>query len=156
MTMYSKNEAYPITRAKFPLQIIDGGGISYTNEHAFNNRQFFGWTDVSDIPEYNYTTHNIAWKYNKRAQTFWEVTEKTDEEKDAETISKWEPHRSNRNQLLNDSDWSQIKRSDTEYGVPGNVIDTHQRINWEVYRQKLRDLPATQTLSNITWPNTPS
>ena len=103
MTMYSKNEAYPVTRAKFPLQIIDGGGISYTNEHAFNNRGNFGWTDVSDIPEYNRETHNIAWKYNKRAQTFWKVTEKTDEEKDAETISKWEPHRSNRNQLLNDS-----------------------------------------------------
>jgi len=156
MTLYSKNEAYPVTRAKFPHQIIDGGGISYTNEHAFNNRQSFGWTDVSDKPEYNYTTHNIAWKYNKRAQTFWEVTEKTDEEKNAEIITEWEPHRINRNQLLKDSDWTQIKMSDTEYGVPGNIINTHQRINWETYRQELRDIPATQTLPNITWPNIPA
>ena len=147
--MYSKNEAYPVTRAKFPLQIIDGGGISYTNEHAFNNRENFGWTDVSDIPKYNRETHNISWKYNWGAQTFWEVTEKTDEE--IQSII---------NQLLFESDWSQIINEATGdsirwIGVIGNVIDESKRLEWEVYRQELRDIPNTQTLPYVTWPTRP-
>lgn len=155
MTMYSKDQAYPVTRAKFPHQILVNG-ISYTGENAFNNRIDFGWIDVSDRPEYNSSTQRVSWKPNVRAQTFWEIINKTDEEKEEEESAVWAIHRITRDQLLTDSDWSQIKRSDTEFGVIGKIIDTHKRINWETYRQELRDLPTTQTLPDITWPTIPS
>ena len=136
--MYSKDQAYPVTRAKFPHQILVNG-ISYTGENAFNNRIDFGWIDVSDRPEYNSSTQRVSWKPNVRAQTFWEIINKTDEEKEEEESAVWAIHRITRDQLL-----------------IGKVIDTHKRINWETYRQELRDLPTTQTLPDITWPTIPS
>lgn len=42
--------------------------------------------------------------------------------------------KSNRNNLLNQSDWTQL---------PNNPLTTEKQEEWNVYRQKLRDIPKT-------------
>ena len=149
MTMYSKNEAYPVTRAKFPHQIIDGGGISYTSEHAFNNRGDFGWLDASDKPVVDASSKKVTW-----VDGDWVVASKTEEEVASDLASAWQPVRDSRDALLFGSDWSAIKISDTEYGVPGNVVDADTSAAWQVYRQALRDI-TDGSPDSPDWPVSP-
>ncbi len=85
------------------------------------------------------------------------IVEMTDEEiaqynarqpSDAKILShKWESIRSQRNVLLNKTDWMVTKALET--GVP--VTDA-----WKNYRQALRDVPTQSDVDNINWPTEPS
>lgn len=56
--------------------------------------------------------------------------------------------RSERNELLKQSDWTQFNDS---------PLDNTKKQEWATYRQALRDLPANTTDSaNPTWPTKPS
>jgi len=55
--------------------------------------------------------------------------------------------RENRNKKLLLSDWTQL---------PTAPISEDLKVQWETYRQQLRDLPTTVDLSNIVWPSSPS
>lgn len=55
----------------------------------------------------------------------------TQEQLDAKELS---IARSNRNNLLKDSDWTQL---------PNNPLTAEKQEEWNVYRQKLRDIPKT-------------
>ena len=73
-----------------------------------------------------------------------------------ENILIWELNqvRADRNQLLKDSDWTQL--------TSGNPLSTTKKHAWKSYRQKLRDLPATITELNdakgidVVWPTAPA
>jgi len=58
-----------------------------------------------------------------------------------------------RDQLLRDSDFSQLADS---------PLDSTAKANWATYRQELRDLPVDQdidsmeAMSEVTWPAKPS
>ena len=53
-----------------------------------------------------------------------------------------------RDDLLNQSDWTQ---------VPDSPLTTDKQNEWKTYRQALRDLPAnTSDPANPTWPTQPS
>ena len=54
--------------------------------------------------------------------------------------------RSKRNELLLKSDWTML------IDIP---ITREKREEWAVYRQQLRDLPASATPDNIIWPSIP-
>lgn len=55
--------------------------------------------------------------------------------------------RQTRNQLLTESDWTQV--ADTP-------LSQEQREKWCAYRQALRDLPGNTTdLDNVVWPESP-
>lgn len=55
--------------------------------------------------------------------------------------------RSERNELLKLSDWTQ---------VPDSPLDSTKKQQWATYRQALRDLPANTTdPANPTWPTKP-
>ena len=60
---------------------------------------------------------------------------------------KWESIRSQRDVLLNKTDWMVTKALET--GVP--VTDA-----WKNYRQALRDIPTQSDVDNINWPTEPS
>ena len=60
---------------------------------------------------------------------------------------KWESIRTQRNVLLNKTDWMVTKALET--GVP--VTDA-----WKNYRQALRDVPTQSDVDNINWPTEPS
>jgi hypothetical protein len=56
--------------------------------------------------------------------------------------------REKRNQLLKDSDWTQL--------ADASLTD-EKKLEWKQYRQLLRDLPTTQTDPiNIVWPTQPT
>jgi hypothetical protein len=159
MTMYSKNGDYPVTRDKFPHLLKDSEGNDYTAEHAFHNRRKLGWWDVSDIPEYNSSTQRISWKPNTRAQTWWEIINKTSEE----LYQEWSSGRITRNQLLTESDWSQVYDLHTlpsteRIGIngPNKAINLAKSKKWEIYRQELRDLPSKYpNFNECIWPKSP-
>lgn len=54
--------------------------------------------------------------------------------------------RNNRDKLLLESDWTQLQDA---------PLTEEQRQAWAVYRQSLRDLPATVDINNIVYPEKP-
>ena len=156
MTMYSKNGDYPVTRDKFPHLLKDSEGNDYTAEHAFHNRRKLGWWDVSDKPVID-DNQVLTWKPNTRAQTWWEIRNKTSEE----LYQEWSGGREQRNRLLTESDWSQIINEATGdtvrwIGIINRVINESERQDWEIYRQELRDLPSKYpNFNECIWPKSP-
>ena len=59
---------------------------------------------------------------------------------------KWKDVRSQRDRLLNETDWVVTKA--TETGVTVSSA-------WKTYRQKLRDVPSQSDPDDITWPTKP-
>ena len=60
---------------------------------------------------------------------------------------KWKDVRSQRDRLLNETDWVVTKATET-----GETVTSA----WKTYRQKLRDVPSQSDPDNITWPTKPS
>lgn len=58
----------------------------------------------------------------------------------------WIDLRLERDQLLRDSDWTQVLDA---------PITTEERQAWAFYRQQLRDLTSNADYNNITWPVNP-
>jgi hypothetical protein len=69
----------------------------------------------------------------------------------AQTVSIWPGVRALRDNLLSESDWTQLSDS---------PLTDSKKIEWATYRQTLRDIPSSQSSvtdkSNITWPTEPS
>jgi len=72
------------------------------------------------------------------------------------TTKSWEPDTSyldfkikyQRNQLLTNSDWTQI---------PNNPLTQAKQTEWETYRQQLRDITSQQGYPvTVTWPTPPN
>mgnify|MGYP003641329951 FL=1 len=156
--MYSKNGVYPVTRDKFPHLLKDSEGNDYTAEHAFHNRRKLGWWDVSDEPVID-DNQVLTWKPNTRAQTWWEIRNKTPEE----LYGSWSSGREQRNRLLTESDWSQVYDLHTlpsteRIGIngPNKAINLAKSKEWEIYRQELRDLPSKYpNYNDCIWPELP-
>ena len=70
-----------------------------------------------------------------------------------EDPKKW--MRTDRNMMLSDTDWTQM---------PDVPITTEKKAEWGLYRQALRDLPASASpsldesgqLTGVTWPTKPA
>ena len=59
----------------------------------------------------------------------------------------WEECRAKRNQLLSESDWTQL---------PDNVLSAEKKAAWAAYRGELRNLPETYPdAAVIVWPQPP-
>ena len=69
----------------------------------------------------------------------------------AQTVSIWPGVRALRDNLLSESDWTQL---------PDSPLTDSKKTEWATYRQTLRDIPSSQSSvtdkSNITWPTEPS
>lgn len=76
-----------------------------------------------------------------------QVREKTPEEIQSELESVWESIRSQRNILLAESDWTQL---------PDSPLSNESRIDWQQYRQDLRDITLNPSPYGIVWPQKPS
>jgi hypothetical protein len=69
-----------------------------------------------------------------------EVAELTEEELQSRIDSQWQVVRTQRNQLLKDSDWTQLADTPVDKTL------------WATYRQELRDITTQPDPFNITWP----
>lgn len=56
-------------------------------------------------------------------------------------------NRSTRNDLLLESDWTQL---------PDSPLDSTKKQEWATYRQELRDLDLTVASDSLSWPTQPS
>ena len=73
-----------------------------------------------------------------------EVELLTAEELQSIIDTQWQAIRAQRNQLLRDSDWTQLADAPVDSTV------------WAAYRQQLRDVTAQSAPNSITWPVPPS
>jgi hypothetical protein len=64
----------------------------------------------------------------------------TQEELDQRTTTQWQVIRSGRNQMLKDTDWTQVADSPVDKAA------------WALYRQALRNITQQPDPFNITWP----
>jgi len=65
----------------------------------------------------------------------------TAEELQARVDTQWQVIRTQRNQMLKDTDWTQLSDSPVD------------KAEWVTYRQALRDITKQDDPFNITWPN---
>lgn len=65
----------------------------------------------------------------------------TEEELQARIDTQWQVIRTQRNQMLKDSDWTQVADAPVD------------KTAWATYRQALRDITTQPDPFNITWPN---
>ena len=119
----------------------------------------YGFHYVQDTPpEYDWVTQKIV-KGNVRKirnspyyQFPYTIEELTPEEiainQEKKRQLDWIPFREQRDQLLKDSDWTQID----DY----SLVTPEEKALWAEYRQALRDLPDTYPNSaDIVWPSKP-
>jgi hypothetical protein len=64
----------------------------------------------------------------------------TQEELDQRVVTQWQVIRTQRNQMLKDSDWTQVADSPVDKAA------------WATYRQALRDITTQADPFNIVWP----
>lgn len=102
---------------------------------------------VTNAFAYDPTTHRLedcpAYLVNDHVSTK-RVVELTEWEVNQKSERKWSSVRAQRDQLLSQSDWTQVA------DAPGD------KAAWATYRQALRDLPSTGTDPDaLTWPTSP-
>ena len=102
---------------------------------------------VTNAFAYDPTTHRLedcpAYLVNDHVST-QRVVELTEFELGQKTTKKWNSVRAQRDQLLVNSDWTQVA------DAPGD------KAAWATYRQALRDLPASGSDPDaLTWPTSP-
>ena len=102
---------------------------------------------VTNAFAYDPTTHRLedcpAYLVNDHVSTK-RVVELTEWEVNQKSERKWSGVRAQRDQLLSQSDWTQVA------DAPGD------KAAWATYRQALRDLPASGSDPDaLTWPTSP-
>lgn len=106
----------------------------------------------SDVqPPYDQATQNVVEgtpffnEYTQRWTQSWVVEEANVQEIELRAAAKSDQIRAERNQLIADSDWTQL---------PDSPVDKEA---WAAYRQALRDIPEQQGFPwDVEWPTPPS
>jgi hypothetical protein len=119
----------------------------------------YGFHYVYDTPlEYDWITQRLvkgeveAIENSAFFQFPYTIEELTEEEiainREKKRQLDWIPFREQRDQLLKESDWTQI----SDY----SLVTEEEKALWAEYRQELRDLPTTYPNSeDIVWPSKP-
>jgi hypothetical protein len=76
----------------------------------------------------------------------WNITDATESEISAKLEEKWVEIRIMRDALLAQSDWTQFQDSP----ISGTTL-----VEWQTYRQSLRDVTSQQNPYNLSWPAKP-
>lgn len=141
--MYSHKGNIP---KSLPNRIRLSDGTTRTDPSTFTDAEIAdaGYVYVEPFSQsYADRTHKLNWDSDN---TSWQLLEKTDQEKADYDANLWQSVRSERNELLQNSDVDVIKQLETSGTVTQELKD---------YRQALRDLPQTQDLYDISWPTKP-
>lgn len=119
----------------------------------------YGFHYVEDNPpDYDWVTQKLVKGDIRKIRSspyykfLYTIEELTEEEiainREKKRQLDWIPFREQRDQLLRESDWTQIG----DY----SLISEEERVLWEEYRQALRDLPETYPdPADIVWPVAP-
>ena len=140
-------EQYPFginaLRKKFP-QISFPKDISKVNLTDYN----VVVVEATDRPEFNSLTHYLSEGNPTNVEGIWKqvwiLNELTEEQKQEVLLAAEKNEREIRNDLLKDSDWTQLADSNVD------------KTAWANYRQQLRDIPNQSGFPrNINWPTKP-
>lgn len=111
----------------------------------------YGWYPVRFVPaqkdQNTIVTGQMFVLEGNEVVQYEQVRQKTQDEINKETEQKWETIRAERNNLLLQSDWTQL------YDVP---LTTEIKQQWMDYRQELRDVTQQTDPDNIVWPVKPT
>ena len=77
---------------------------------------------------------------------YQQVKDKTQQEITEETEGMWRAIRDRRNELLSETDWTQL---------PDSPLTNQKQTEWQIYRQALRDITLQTDPFNINWPIKP-
>ena len=122
-------EDYEIVETDELLSYIDSEGRTFTYQQSGHI--------VSDLDG---THYHLKWDGSK-------IVKDDDALAAYQLTEKWKRVRSQRDRLLNETDWIVTKATETETSVSSA---------WKSYRQALRDVPSQSDPDNITWPTKPS
>lgn len=140
-------EQYPFginaLRKKFP-QTSFPRDISKVNLSNYN----VVIVEATDRPDFDLLTHYLTEGTPANVEGVWKqvwiVNELTEEEKQEILLAAQKNERETRNDLLKDSDWTQLPDSHAD------------KVTWATYRQELRDVPSQSGFpNNINWPKKP-
>lgn len=110
----------------------------------------YGWYPYNFVEaniEYNQVYDGSNFVINEYEVTeYQKVRNKTQEEIEKEIESMWISIRQTRNQLLFQSDWTQL---------PDSPLSVEKQTEWQSYRQQLRDVTIQVDPFNIQWPTEP-
>ena len=122
-------EDYEIVETDEPLSYVDSEGRTFTYQQSGHI--------VSDLDG---THYHLKWDGS-------EIVKDDDALVAYHLAEKWKRVRSQRDRLLNETDWIVTKAKETSTNIPAA---------WKTYRQALRDVPSQSDPDNITWPTKPS
>lgn len=77
---------------------------------------------------------------------YQKVRNKTEQEITEELTNMWGVIRDKRNELLKESDWTQL---------PDSPLTNQKQTEWQLYRQQLRDITHQSDPFGIQWPTPP-
>lgn len=111
-------------------------------EHGWYPHRFVE-TQKPDGYIYDGSTYSIE---ESEVVEYEKIREKTKEEQDSEINSVWENIRAQRNILLTESDWTQL---------PDSPLSNQKQMEWQIYRQQLRDVTLADSPYGIGLPIPP-
>lgn len=124
-----------------------------SNFNVLNNEQLLehGWYPYiniePEVPEGYIVDGSIYSIENNQVIESKNIRQKSSEEIQSEINSRWESIRSQRNIYLLESDWTQLSDS---------PLSNQKQIEWQIYRQTLRDITNADSPHGIMWPEKPS
>jgi hypothetical protein len=121
-----------------PEKIRFSDGSTRTDASTFTDEELTsaGFTGPYSRPEYNPEYQRLHWDSEKLSFVIEDISEE----------ELWKAIREKRNKLLLDTDWTMMPDAPQE-------LNYHE---WEMYRQRLRDLPLTlESPKNVIWPISP-
>jgi len=110
----------------------------------------YGWYPLRFVPAQKtdndvVTGQSFVIEGNEVVQ-YEQIRPKTESEIEYEQNLMWQNIRNQRNILLLESDWTQLSDS---------PLSDEKKVEWQTYRQELRDITSQQDPFNIIWPTKP-
>ena len=128
----------------FKVEIIDGAPDPLGSAQQVPDDMPGKWAEYKAYKgSYDSVTQELKKVYDSDKNVVTQIV--VDREESEKNAIKLEMTRIKRNQLLDESDWTQL---------PDVYHSAGKKKEWEDYRQALRDI--TKDLANITWPEKPT
>ncbi len=144
---------------------VENGVVKETNRPLpvnWKNFSNFNLLDNETLKDFGWIPYKYIYCENRpekwiQDESYFEITddfvieyervrEKTNEEIESEKMSEWINVRSRRNIELKESDWTQL---------PDSPFSPDEKIQWQTYRQNLRDITNFSDPFSIVWPIKP-
>jgi len=115
--------------------VVSEDGLSEIRLPSYNPSSQAQWTTEQQVKDWVGNRKNLPWTLTSDLPT--------QEEQDAVVAAS---KRDTRNQLLSDSDWTQMSDS---------PLTDEAKALWVTYRTALRDITSTDAWPNVSFPDTP-